>query len=278
MLTVLSWGVGVQSTAMAVMVALGDLPPVDIVVHIDPGWERKPTIASRDWYTDWLGYHGVKVEIHKGQYDVKTGGAAAHRHIPLWTSGGPLTRQCTREYKIRPMRRRVRELMGYHRSDPPHPPRGSVEQWIGITTDEAKRESESRVAYVVKRYPLLEKGISRQDCVDYLEDHGLPVPVRSHCACCPLQTAREWLEIKNEDPEGWPELLAFDEYVRNNPLLGMGVRAAELFVYAGRIPLAEADLEAAAARCRPTISHERSARAARKGTAAVLLGEDQPVG
>ena len=48
-LTVLSWGVGVQSTAMAAMVALGDLPPVDIVIHIDTGWERKPTIASRDW-------------------------------------------------------------------------------------------------------------------------------------------------------------------------------------------------------------------------------------
>jgi len=249
-ITILSWGVGVQSTAMAAMVALGDLPPVDIVIHIDTGWERKPTIASRDWYTAWLLDHGVNVETHKGQYDVKLDGAAAHRHIPLWTTGGPLTRQCTREYKIRPMRRRVRELMGYHRSDPPHPPKGSVEQWIGITTDEAKRESESRVAYVVKRYPLLEKGLSRQDCVTYLEEHGLPVPVRSHCACCPLQTAREWLEVKREDPEGWEDLIAFDEYVRDNPLLGKGVRTAELFVYVGRIPLAEADLVADAKRCR----------------------------
>ena len=73
----LSWGVGVQSTTLAVMSALGDLEPLDVVITADTGWERQATYASRDFYSAWLRERGVRVEIVSGG-DVRQEGAVEH--------------------------------------------------------------------------------------------------------------------------------------------------------------------------------------------------------
>jgi len=94
------------------------------------------------------------------------------------------------------------------------------------------------------------------DCVDYLEEHNLPVPVKSACIGCPYRSASEYLTrrpefiegLKHEAPEEWEQATAFDEANRNNPLARRGGSTAdELYIYK-RGPLAEADLEADAAR------------------------------
>ena len=118
---VLSWGVGVQSTALAVMSALGDLDPLDLVITADTGWERAVTYESRDFYRAWLQARGLRVEIVNGG-NIRDTQIGDHMNIPAWTmTGAPLKRQCTREYKIRPIRRRVREILGFPTSRPPAP-------------------------------------------------------------------------------------------------------------------------------------------------------------
>ena len=175
----LSWGCGVQSTVPAVMSALGDLESLDVVITADTGWERAKTYEMRNFYTDWLRERGVRVEIVSAG-DIRKLGAAEHIHIPFWTSdGGPLRRQCTWHFKIRPIRQYVRELLGYHPSKPPHPPSGSAELWLGISVDEYKRMANSRVKFITHRWPLIERRMTRQDCIDYLAEHNLPVPPKS---------------------------------------------------------------------------------------------------
>ena len=66
MIKALSWGVGVQSTTLAVMSALGDLGPLDVVITSDTGWERSATYESRNFYSEWLRDRGVRVEIVSG--------------------------------------------------------------------------------------------------------------------------------------------------------------------------------------------------------------------
>ena len=44
-MVILSLGVGVQSTTMAIMAAKGDLPPVDCAIFADPGYESKATMT-----------------------------------------------------------------------------------------------------------------------------------------------------------------------------------------------------------------------------------------
>jgi 3'-phosphoadenosine 5'-phosphosulfate sulfotransferase (PAPS reductase)/FAD synthetase len=46
---ILSWGLGVQSTCLAVMSILGDIPPFDFIISSDTGWELPETYAVRDY-------------------------------------------------------------------------------------------------------------------------------------------------------------------------------------------------------------------------------------
>lgn len=246
---VLSWGCGLQSTTLAAMSALGELDRLDLVITADTGWERQVTYDIRAWYTAWLQEHGLTV--HVVQFgDIRVQGAQKSIHIPFWTdSGGPLKRECTREYKIRPIRRHIRETLGYDRSKPPHPPPGTVELWLGITMDEWTRAKPSRVQYITARFPFLGLKWTRDECTTWLQEHGLPVPPKSACVCCPYRRASEWIEIRAQSPEEWRAAIAFDEANRNNPLAARnGSTADELYIWRDSIPLAEADLEFVAAK------------------------------
>jgi hypothetical protein len=68
---------------------------------------------------------------------------------------GMLRRQCTSDYKIQPIKKKLRELcnIGYKK----HFPKDKyIEQWIGISTDEIQRMKPSRDPYILNRHPLIE--------------------------------------------------------------------------------------------------------------------------
>jgi hypothetical protein len=242
----IAWGGGVQSTTLAVMSALGDLPRVDAVIFADTGWEFSGTYQAVAFYTEFLTRHGLRVErVSAG--NIKEDGIRPHIHIPFWTSGGPLQRQCTKHFKIEPVARRIRELLGFHPSDPPHPPAGAAELWLGISLDEYLRMKRSRVSYIIYAYPLvMDKKMTRSDCKRYLQEHNLPIPPKSACVCCPYRSASDLLDIKSKAPEEFAALLEFDWSIRHLKL--QGVHSSELYVWKGRQPLEEVNLEAAARR------------------------------
>ena len=245
----ISWGCGVQSTAMAVMSALGDLEPVDIVITSDTGWERRATYDARDFYTKWLRERGVRVEIlYSG--DIREQGGNKDISIPFWTaSGGPLRRQCTNVYKIRPIKRRLRELAGYDARKPPHPPADCIEVWLGISLDEFTRMKQSTVKFITNRFPLIEQRISRNECISYLENHNLPVPVKSACVGCPYRRASEWLSMKHESPDEFDEAVKFDNEFRIiDELQRDGINDDMVFIYNRAVPLDNANLETDAKR------------------------------
>lgn len=248
-LRVLSWGGGVQSTTLAAMSALGEFEKLDYAIFADTQWERRQTYRSIAFYRDWLEQRGIRTDVVSvgNIYEL---GAKEHIHIPFWTNnGGPLRRQCTREFKIRPIRRHVRELAGYDPSDPPHPPPGSIEQWIGFSWDESERLKDSPVKFIVNRHPLIERAMTRQDCVDWLKAHGLPVPIKSACIGCPYRTASEWIELRDGSPDEWQAAIGFDERNRHNPLAERGKSTDdEIYIYKYAQPLAKANLEADATR------------------------------
>jgi len=247
----LAWGCGVQSTTLAVMSAEGELPPLDVVMTADTGWERARTYWIRDFYTEWLRTRGVRVEVVK-HGNVRELGGKRHMHMPLWTertedfSGGPLSRECSRYFKVRPARRALRKLLGFDPSKPPAPPAGAIEQWIGFSIDEWERMKDSPVQYIKSRFPLIEKRLSRNDCLDYLESKGLPIPIKSACVGCPYRLPSEWLKMQQEAPTEFADAVAFDESIRELDLDGL--EATRLYVYKHRVPLAEANFEADARR------------------------------
>lgn len=240
---VLSWGVGTQSTALAAMSAVGafDLPKLDVVITADTGWERQATYTARRFYEKWLAERGCRVEVVSAG-NIRQEGSEEHIHIPFFTeTGAPLRRQCTRHFKIRPIRRRVRELLGYPASTPPHPPAGAVEQWLGISLDEYQRMKSSRVAFVKHRFPLVELRLTRQDCIDWLEAQGLPVPIKSACVGCPFRVASEWVTMQQDSPAEWQDAVSFDG---ENPLAARaGSSADRLYLWRGSLPLTQVNWE-----------------------------------
>jgi len=225
---VLSLGWGVQSFTLAAMVALGELPPVDCAIHADTTHESALTYAFASQWTEWLKTHGVVVVVvathEKKNIIDKWGGMQLPAFTASARGNGQIRRQCTHEWKIRPMR----QWLQAHRN------KQTIEQWIGISTDEALRMKPSGVKYITNRWPLIEMNMSRRNCISWLKQRGFEVPPKSACVFCPYHTAKEWHAIKDIQPD-WKEAVLVDEMIRKSR------PPADLFIHSSRKPLAEVD-------------------------------------
>jgi hypothetical protein len=126
---------------------------------------------------------------------------------------GMLRRQCTADYKIVPIRKKIRELCGVKYGK--HFPKDKyVEQWIGISTDEIQRMKPARDKYILNRHPLIEAKMSRQDCIDYLKKENIPLPEKSACIVCPYHNDAYWHFMKTERQEEFADAVEFDKNIR----------------------------------------------------------------
>lgn len=237
-LRVLSMGWGRQTWALAAMMALGELPRVDFIVHADTTHEHAATYAFRSKWEPWLTAHGLTVVTVKGKRpDVWVRAGALSVMIPAFTtdratgSEGQVRRQCTHDWKIQPIRRFIREQLAA-RGVAVSP--GAVESWQGISLDEFQRMRDSDVDYIVNVYPLVERKLTVADCIAWLHAHELPVPPKSACTFCPFHSLNQWRALKRAGGPDWQRAVAVDEAIRDKR------PKAELFVHPGRKPLAAA--------------------------------------
>jgi hypothetical protein len=125
----------------------------------------------------------------------------------------------------------TRRLVGHVRD------RGAwVVSYIGFSVDEIERVSASRERYVVNSFPLLDLGMSRDDCYDYLGDRGWGETVKSACIGCPFHSNAEWRKIK-ADPVQWADVVEVDASIRHLP-----GRDSIGFLHGSRVPLEIADI------------------------------------
>jgi 3'-phosphoadenosine 5'-phosphosulfate sulfotransferase (PAPS reductase)/FAD synthetase len=200
MIRVISLGAGVQSTTLALMA--GDEP--DCAIFADTGWEPAAVYAHLDWLERELPYPVYRVTQGSLANAIQDGGFSS---VPFYTPGGMGARQCTYQYKLRPLYRKVRELLGGKT------PKGGCEMWVGISTDEMIRMKDARVQYIKNRFPLVEWRMSRNDCLKWLERNGYPTPPRSACLGCPFKRDSEWRETRKNEEE-WEETVRIDREIR----------------------------------------------------------------
>lgn len=156
--------------------------------------------------------------------------------LPAYVArGGLLNRSCTQDFKIDPIRRKVRELAGLTRKrSPKHP---VVEQWIGISKDEAHRMKPAREAWQMNRWPLIELGMKRWDCLRWMESHGYPKPPKSSCIFCPYHSDDQWRALT---PSEFARAVEIDGRIRN---IRSGQRSeGAIYLHRSRQPLAEVNL------------------------------------
>ena len=220
-LTVISLGAGVQSSVMAIMAAKGDFPPVDCAIFADTGYEPKAVYTYLEFLKKILPYPVYLVEKGNIRDDMLAAKGTTNFVVaPFFTQNkitgkkGMVMRQCTNDYKIQPIRTKIRELCNVKKGK--HFPKDKyVEQWIGISTDEAGRMKPSRDKYILNRHPLIEAKMSRQDCIDYLKKEKIPLPEKSACIVCPYHNDAYWHFMKTERPSEFADAVDFDKQVRN---------------------------------------------------------------
>lgn len=242
---VISLGLGIQSTAMYVMSCRGELDRADVAIFADPGLEHPETYKTLDWLWSWTEKNdGIPIIYHKRtalNEDILRGtNSTGHKFasIPAFTGEtGMVRRQCTTEYKIRPVGRAIRYWHGLK----PRQKMKPTEVWIGISTDEAGRMKDNPRYNMTNVYPLIEKWISRDDCVEYLREHKIPVAVKSSCIFCPYHSDSYWRDLKRNEPDLFDKAVEVDEAIRDMSKKGM---REPIYLHRSTTPLKDIDFEA----------------------------------
>jgi len=250
-LRILSLGAGVQSTTLLLMAVEGALPKLDYAIFADTGWEPRAVYDHLDKVTVVAEQAELPIlRVSKGNLraDMLASGKK-FASIPYFIRSSDNTkgigrRQCTSEYKLVPIQRKVRELLGATPPDFRRVPRGRfAEQWIGFSVDEIERVSDHRpVSYIVKRYPLIELGMNRQDCMRWLKSRGWTSVEKSACIGCPYHGNRMWRNLRDNQPEEWRDAIEFDAALRR-PGAQNGQLRGEAFLHRSLLPLSVAPID-----------------------------------
>ncbi len=265
MISILSLGAGVQSTTMALMYAHGELSPMpDAAVFADTGWEPAAIYRHLDWLMSdnvlpFPVYRVAKSSIRDDIVNKATSGkeAGLFAAVPFFTSSGGMgRRQCTKEYKLYPIRDESKRL--YYEKTGADPrkriPPGAIECLIGISTDEAARMKPASVKYMVNRWPLIEANMSRRDCLKWMAKHEYPTPTKSSCIGCPYHNDHHWRDMRDNDPEAWDDAVEVDRIIRKGGTL-RGMKDSQ-FMHRSLVPLDEVDLRTHDERGQPDLFNE----------------------
>lgn len=257
MLEVISLGAGVQSSTMALMAAVGEIAPMpSCAIFADTQSEPRAVYAWLDWLETQLPFPVYRVTagsladkattVHLS----RSGSKYTNANIPVYIKSpvagerpGIQSRQCTGDFKIDPINRRIRQLVGkdiraWRRAgrlgDRP------VRQWIGISLDEAQRMKPSRSDFIENVWPLIDRRLRRADCLRWMASRGYPEPPRSACVFCPYHSDPEWQRLKTEDPEAFEAAAQWETRYQASLAQVKRVRGVP-FLHDSCVPLREID-------------------------------------
>lgn len=207
-LNIISYGGGVQSTAMLVLACRGELgyPVTDaLFANVGDDSEHPDTLTFvRDHAIPYGAAHGVTVhELPR----IKRDGSVetlwqrltkeGSRSLPIpvrMSNGAPGTRSCTADFKINVIGRWLKK----HGASADNP----ATVCIGISTDEIIRVSNKKShPYENPVYPLIELDLDRSRCIRIIRESGLPVPPKSSCFFCPFHRPGTWSDMRRDRPD-----------------------------------------------------------------------------
>jgi hypothetical protein len=294
-LRVLSLGAGVQSSALLLMSCRGELPKLDYAIFSDTQYEPTAVYSHLEWLKEEAAKADIPLitvtagDIRKDAIEFrqhrKSSDGKRFASIPLFVlngdgSQGRIRRQCTSEYKIIPVETYIKRTILGLKPGQRAPRHVVVEQWMGITRDEAHRAStpyskkrkgkdgetiKSPILWKTHAFPLMnltlwhdgtrpqggnfdgpELNWKRSDCVTWLEaTYPDRVTPRSACICCPYRSNAEWRDMKENRPDEWADAVEFDRQIRDADIKGQSMRKLLVgapFVHRQLVPLSEADL------------------------------------
>lgn len=221
-----SSGGGVQSTAISALICMDELRP-DLSVIVDTERELSTTWDYLDrWVMPALQRSGVTLHrVTKSEYATVDLMRNDDLLIPAFTteSGeiGKLPTYCSNEWKQRVMRRWANE-QGVKQAD----------IWIGFTIDELRRVIQLTGKWQ-NRYPLIDRRMTRGDCIALVKRMGWPEPPRSSCWMCPNKPHHEWEWQRQNAPDDFKRAVEFEREIQ--------LHDEDVWLTDTGAPLAEAD-------------------------------------
>ena len=230
----ISLGAGVQSTTLYLMAAHGLIEPAPAAaIFADTGWEP-PDIYE---HLEWLKTISLTLPVPVPIYVINGGNLYDdvwnHRNVrgipfnslPAFTvdkkgKEGIGRRECTLDYKIRPIRKQIAEQIGRPANRRHAKPPFAV-QWLGISQDEWHRIKDSTIGWLDNAYPLVDMRITRASCLAWFGEHYPNRPlVKSACVGCPYRSNVEWLRLYREFPDEMEKAIALDKQMRSDETQG----------------------------------------------------------
>jgi len=203
---ILSYGVGVNSTAILALVKLGRLKLGDFkIVFADPGAEKPETYCFLRFMCKQFDIAIVKKEPDLYSY------CKERNIIPT-----RMFRWCTDKWKIRPMRKWAKE-QGFE----------NYQFIIGFAKGEENRAKNPNVLY-----PLIELGIDRDGCKNIISEIGWTVPFKSGCFFCPFQPKNDWLAMRENASDLFQKALQLEQSAikRNSKMCFRGNQPLEIWM------------------------------------------------
>lgn len=212
---VLSYGGGVDSTVIALLIIQGKIERPDYIVMVDTGYEKASTWQYiNEIVQPKLQAIGLPITIiHTNDYSSNTlidkNGMIvipAHRKNEDGTISKMRT-WCNSGWKSKVVNRWMRDK-GI----------GKVEQWIGFSAEEERRKLKSNAKWITFRYPLIELGLDRNDCIYQLGQAGWPLAPHTSCYFCPQQSKRQWIDMARHEPSEFGRAIEIERLLQQqNP-------------------------------------------------------------
>lgn len=194
---VLNMGAGVQTTAYL----LEYYEDVELVIFADTGDEQQETYYYIEHYLKpFCKSKGLEwVTVRETKYGSLMKHCLERKILPI-----PTRRWCTDEHKVKPILRELRRR-GATKKNP-------ITSIIGISYDEAHRANFSTsVLYQKLEYPLVDKKITRKDCIDIIDKHGYPQPPKSGCDFCMFFSKNHFRKLAIDDPKRFKEIVDMEQ-------------------------------------------------------------------
>lgn len=210
--TVVSFGGGLNSTAMLLGWLNAGYSQPDLILFADTGSERQETYDHVLRFSKWLeaqGWEKPTDERFKPEQGVitwtKKGGreetleeyALRTENLPSLAYG---KKSCSHKFKIEPQER---EVNNYAPARQEWKAGRKVVKLIGYGAEEGKRVAKAKIEddKYIYRFPLAEWGWDRQRCQKEILQEGLPLPPKSACFFCPATGKDGIHKLQQERPD-----------------------------------------------------------------------------
>lgn len=216
---VFSFGGGVQSTAALVLAAQSDLQ-VDAFLFANVGDDSEHPDTLRYVrevampYAARRGIELIELQRRRKSGEIETlykrltrpGSRSIGIPVRMGGSGAPGNRACTADFKIRV----IAKWCWQHGARPQRP----ATTLLGISLDEWRRmRNDSGISYTRLAYPLIDRRMSRQDCINTIARADLPIPPKSACVFCPYHRLSTWRKMRDKQPDLFAKSVELERFI-----------------------------------------------------------------